>query len=107
MVVTGTVFYKGDQLGRTSFFPAKFFIHHLAKQVNQINIGPFVIPPDVVGVARRSLVIDQINCPGMVNYKQPIAYVLPFSVNWNGFVIANVINRKRDKLLGKLSYNFV
>ena len=49
--MSGPVLYKFDKSGRGSRGTAKFFVHDLAEQMDQVNIFPLIVASDVIGLA--------------------------------------------------------
>jgi hypothetical protein len=70
--------------------------------MDQIQVGPFVETPYVVGFSRLALVKDQVNGPGMVHYIKPVTGVLTIPVNGKRLVVPYIVYKKWDQLLGKL-----
>src|SRR5690554_292096 len=102
LIVSRTVLHKGDEAGRITLRPVQLLIHHLAKQVNEVDVLPFVEAANVVGLAHFSLVKNHIDGCGMVLHIQPVANVVALAVNRNGLFVQDVVDGQGQQFFRKL-----
>ena len=79
--MAGPVLHIGNQFLTFSRSAAQFFIHQAAEQFRQVNILPFVEPPDIVGIAGAAFVKYEVDGSSVVLHKQPVARVQPIPIN--------------------------
>src|SRR5688500_8026229 len=100
--MAGPVLDISDELLRLAIFPIKFLVHQPTEQQNEVKIFPFIVATDVVDLSRFSFVENGIYSSGVVLDIQPIADVLSLSVNRQRFLLDDVVDHKRDQLLGEV-----
>ncbi|MDT4884859.1 hypothetical protein FQZ97_1210370 [compost metagenome] len=88
----GPVSHVSDQLPAFPLRVPQLFIHQPDQQMHQVNVLPFVISAYIIGVSVFSLMIDHINGPGVIFYKEPVAHVFSFAIYRQRFFIPDIID---------------
>ena len=97
-----SVFYISDQFFILSGSSSQFLIHLTTQFFYQCNVCPFIMTPNIVSFPNSSLVKNNINCPCMVFYKQPISNILAFPVNRKRLFVDNIMNTKRNQFFREM-----
>ena len=84
-VMSWPVCDKTDQIGISAFFPRSFFIQYPGNRMHDLQVVSFIMTADIVGFSGFSLMVDQIDRLAVIQYVQPVPYVLAISVYWNRF----------------------
>ena len=82
--------------------PAELTIDSFDEQVDDIDIFPLVKTANVVGPRYLALVENQVYRPDMVLNIKPVAHILSPAIDRQHFTMLYIIDKQRDKLLGKL-----
>ena len=85
-----------------SFFTAQFLVHLRAQHLDQIDVGPFIKPTNVVGLAVFTFVVHEINGTGMIHDVQPVSGVLTVAVYRQWLFFHDIIDEERDEFLWEL-----
>ena len=98
----GPVFDKVNEFFRTAKQASGFFIHQFAQRAHEINIFPFTITSDIVGLSRTSFMINQIDRLSMVFNIKPISDVRALTIDRKWYSFADIMNHQRNKFFRKL-----
>ena len=101
-VVTRTVFHVGNELFTASFLTAQFLVHLRAKHLDQIDVGPFIKPTNVIGLAVLTFVVHEVNGTRMIHNVQPVSGVLTVAVYRQWLFFHDIIDEERDEFFGEL-----
>ena len=71
-VMSGTVFYIGNQYFACTGCITQFFIHLLTEQFDEVDIPPFVKSANIIGLTVLAVMKHLVNGRGMVFYKEPV-----------------------------------
>ena len=80
------------------------FVHFIVYpiQINNINIRPFVVAPDVVSLPVTSLFDNQLNSSGMIIHIEPVPNLFAVAVDGQRFAPQDIEQTKRNKFLRKM-----
>ena len=80
-----SVRHEADQVGIFPFLSRFFFVEYPAYGLYDFQIVPLVVSSDVVGLSRFSSVVYQVYCLAVVQYVEPVPYVLAVSIDGDRF----------------------
>ena len=92
---------EGDQ-GFVGFGARPKFVKDAADSFDEVQVGLLVVAADVVSFAGNAFFEDGSEGGAMITDVEPVADVLAFSVNGNGFATKAFENHHRDEFFGKL-----
>ena len=101
-VVAGAVFDKGDEFAGLAAEFGGEFVHEVADQFDDADVGPFVVAADVVGFAEFSTGEDLPEGFGVVAHIEPIADVHAVAVHGDGLARADFFDDDGDEFFRKL-----
>ena len=60
-----------------------------------------------VGLGNSSLVENQVDCPGMVFNKKPVAHVFALAIDWKWFLVLYVVDKQWNKFFWELIWSVI
>src|SRR5688572_7331143 len=96
----GAVFYESDEFFISAIRTSKLLVHYPAEQPYHIDVLPLIVAAYIISAAVFCVVEDGVDGAGMVYHVQPVADIFASAVDREGLFILNVMNTKREKLLG-------
>src|SRR6056297_1149570 len=81
-IMPRAVFNKCDQVLIVSIRPgSQFLIKNIADHPNQVNVLPFIVTSDVIGLTGFSLIECNFQCIIMIMNEQPVAYIFSLTIH--------------------------
>ena len=102
-IVAQAVSHVGDEVHILTFGATQKSIHRLDDDLDDIDVLPFVEATDIVGFSDLAVMENHVDSAGMVFHKEPVAYVFALAVNRERFLVANIVDEKRNQLFGEES----
>ncbi len=99
-----------DERDEPSGVSAEFrlgLINEIADQLDDTDIGPFVVATDVVRIAVCASGDDLPEGFAVVGYIEPISHIHAVAINRNGLAIQDLLYDDRDQFLGELERTVV
>ena len=101
-VVARAVLDEGDQLARIAAELRGHFVDQIADQLHDVEVGPFVVAADVVGLAGAPARQHQPQRFRVVADVEPVAHVHAVAIDGDRFARQHALNHHRDQLLREL-----
>ena len=96
-----------NQVERRTFGVAEQPVDGLDQHPHDVDVFPLVETADVVCVSHFPLMENKVDGTGVVFDIQPVAHVFAFSVYRQLSAVADVVDKQRNQLLGKLVWTIV
>ena len=106
-VVAGTILNKSDEFARVAAEVGAEFVDEATNELNDIDIGPFVVAANIVGLPCPAVLEDLPESFSVITDEEPIADIHAISINWQGFAGEEVLDYDGDELLGKLVWSVI
>ena len=104
LVVAGAVGDIGlEGAVRLAICPGAEVIQQGAEGVDDLEVGLFVMAADVVDLAQGAFLKHQTQGPGMIIDVEPVADVVAFAVDGQGFARYGVMNHEGNELFRELA----
>ena len=100
--MASTISDIGDEMVGSANGIAQKSIDRLDDDTDEVDIGPFVDPANIVGFAHASLVKHHVDGACMIDDVEPIANVFALTIYRKGFALADIIDEKGYQFFGKL-----
>ena len=101
-VVAGTVLDKRNQLARIAAELGNELVNGVANQLHNVQVRPFVVAADVVGLAQFAAREHQPERLVVVAHVKPVAHVQAVAINRHRLPRQDALDDHRDELFGKL-----
>ena len=98
----GTVGDVGDEVHVLTFAASQQAVDGSDDDPDDVDVFPLVEATYVVGLGCGAFVEDEVDGTGMVFDVEPVAYVIAFSIDGQGFAMADVVDEKGYEFLGEL-----
>ena len=92
----------GDEVEVFTFFATKEPVNGIDDYLDDVDVLPLVEAADVVGFGYLAIVEDEVDGTGVIFYKEPVAHVLSFAIDRQGFAVADIVDEERYQLLREL-----
>ncbi len=100
--MTETISDIGDEIKVCAFRPSELTVNRLDDGLYDVNVFPLVESADVVCFGDCALVKNQLDCPCVILHIEPVADILALAIDRKWFAMADIVDKERNKLLGKL-----
>ena len=71
-------------------------------QLNDLEIGLFVVAADIINLADAAVANDKVNCAAVVLHVQPVADILAIAVDRQRLIVQHVRDHQRNQLFREM-----
>ena len=82
---------------------AKLFADHFYN----VNIPHLIVTANIINLSHSAFMNDQVYCPAMIFYIQPVSHIQTFSINRKWFICQCICNHKRNQFLWEVIWAIV
>ena len=75
--------------------------------MDNVYVLPLVKATDVICIRHLTLMKNHIYGPCMIYHVELVAHILSLAIYWSRFAVANIVNKQRNQLFGKLIRSIV
>ena len=100
--MTGAVGDIGDEVEILAFLAAQQSVNGLDQHLDDVDVLPLVEAAYIVGFGDVAFVEDGVDSSGMVFDIEPVAHVLAFAIDGQGFAVAYVVYEQGYEFFGEL-----
>ncbi len=100
--MAGSVRDVGDEIHILSFLAAKETVHGVNEHLDYVYVLPLVEAADVIGLCDFAIMEDGINGSCMVNYIQPVTYILALAIDRERLTVTDIVDEQRNELFREL-----
>ena len=97
----------GDEVEVFTFFATEEPVNCIYHYLDDVDVLPLIEAANVVGFGYFALMEDEVDGTGMVFYKEPVAHVFAFAIDWQWFAVADVVDEERNQFFWELVWAIV